>query len=131
MVLRQVVHDQPAWEEWGDICVPIRFSTTHDGERGFVEHFWCKQLGERRFLLCCVPFAYPYLALGDTIDVAIDEDGDREIADIIHRSGHSTFHGVFRDATSATTRSAIVEEIGSLGCRIEWHSSEMFAASAL
>jgi hypothetical protein len=117
-------HDDPVWRSRANFVIAADIASSSTKREW--EQLWVKQLSERRFEVCCIPFFAYDLALGDEVEA----DEDHVLRRVVKRSGHSTFRVWFGGSTGPADRDRIVEAIASHGCEHEWSSQNLLAIDA-
>lgn len=123
-----VVHLSPVWRERADFI--INASIEEEGLPRRFEQLWVRQLGERRFELCCIPFFIYDLALGDEVETTPQGDREYILARVVRPSGGYTFRAWFGDSSHATARDEMIETLRDMGSEFEWHSENLLAIDA-
>ena len=90
-----------------------------------MEQIWAKELGERQFLVCCIPFFAKDIQLGDIVRT----DQNELIETVVHRSGQFGYR-VWLGDVSDGVRAIVIRSIEDWGVLIEWSSENMLAVSA-
>jgi hypothetical protein len=117
-------HDKPVWGDRANFIVAANISNAT--ERKEWEQLWARQIAERRFEICCIPFFVYDLALGDEVET----DGDYVIKHVVKSSGHYTFRVWFGEANDAACRETVPSATKNLGCELEWSSKNLLAIDA-
>lgn len=114
-------HSNPVWRDRANFLfhVPIESDTR---ERRW-EQLWWTRIAERKFVLCCVPFFVYDLALGDEVEVDLDD----HIVAIIP-SGQWTFR-IWFGGISSSEKTRALQEIENLQPTMEWSSENLLAVS--
>jgi Domain of unknown function (DUF4265) len=116
------VHNDPVWRDRANFIVRARLP-----EPGRAEQLWGRQVDERRFELCCIPFFLYDMALGD---VVVTDDA-YEVQRVVEPSGRSVFRAWFGDSTlGRPARRGIADELAGLGALFEWSSENLLAVDA-
>lgn len=89
-------HKEPAWRSAANYIIPVDLGP--HGMEGRWEQWWCREMEEARYELCCVPFFTYGFALGDVFEA--DESG---VVRLVEKSGRSTLRFAFADAERAAT----------------------------
>jgi hypothetical protein len=119
-----VVHLSPVWRERADFIIRADIEEK-DSPRRF-EQLWARQVGERRFEVCCIPFFVYDLALGDEVET----DPEYVIRSVVKPSGGYTFRAWFGDSSYAAARDEVVDVLRDLGSELEWYSENLLAIDA-
>ncbi len=117
-----IIHSQPALGSMSDTTLAVHGSFL--GNTVF-EELACRRTGSGTYILCCIPFACPDLAMGDEFTVA-SREGRLHVADVTARSGHSTFF-VTVSSKTANGLSSVLKALQEVGCRWEVHA-DIFVA---
>lgn len=123
-----VVHLSPARRDRADFIINANIEA--EGLPRRFEQLWVRQLGERRFELCCIPFFIYDLALGDEVETTPQGDQEYILARVVKPSGGYTFRAWFGDSSHATARDDVIEALRDLGSEFEWHSEDLLAIDA-
>lgn len=115
----EATHRDPVWRERADFII----GAVLDDEQG-TEQLFSRQLGPRRFELCCIPFFTYGLALGDVVET----DDDFTVSGVVQPSGHRTIRVWFGD--TFLPRDEFTDSVKSFGVEAEWSSSNLLAISA-
>jgi hypothetical protein len=118
------LHHWPVWYDRANFIVNAPLP-----EEGYFEQLWCRQVGEDRFELCCIPFFLYDMALGDVVQT--HRSGGREyvVCGVVSRSGRWVFRVHF-EPEMLQFRDGVVEALAGLGTLLEWSSTTMFAVDA-
>lgn len=110
-----ITHENPAWRERANFIIVAKLDE-EAVQKGFVwEQLWARELGENMFEICCIPFFYYGIALGDIVATRPDEQKRFVISERLKTRGHFTLRVWFRDKVDES----LVESIESAGCMIE------------
>jgi hypothetical protein len=120
----EAVHKVPVWQDKANFIIATYLGDKN--ERAEWEQLWVKKLGERRFLICCIPFFAYDLALGDEVET----DEKYVIQKVLIPSGHYTFRVWFGDILDLKVRDHIVQSIDNLKIPTEWSSENLLGVSA-
>ena len=115
----EIVHNNPVWREKANFIVGASLP-----EDDRTEQLWARQLGERHFQVCCVPFFVYDVALGDVVETDANYDVER----VVERSGRFVFRVWFGE--SFHPRQEIADELERLGALLEWSSTNLIAVDA-
>jgi len=113
------VHSAPVWRDRANFIIGAPLP-----EPGRAEQLWTRQVGDRRFEICCIPFFVYDVALGDIVET----DGNYDLVRVIVPSGRFAFRVWFGE--SSYPREAIAEELSELGALLEWSSANLLAVDA-
>ena len=95
------------------------------------EQLWARQLDERLFELCCIPFFAYDLALGDVFETKRTLEKQHVLSSVISRSGHRTFRAWFEERDDNQAVLELLEKLKTRGHVWEWHSSRLLAIDAI
>jgi hypothetical protein len=123
-----VVHLTPVSRERADFI--IRADIEAEGSPRRFEQLWARQLGQRRFEICCIPFFVYDLALGDEVETAAEAERQYVLERVVKPSGGYTFRAWFGDSSEARAREEVVEALKRLGSELEWYSESLLAIDA-
>jgi Domain of unknown function (DUF4265) len=118
-------HLEPVWRSRANFIITADIGET--AERREWEQLWAKQIGDRRFEICCIPFFVYDLALGDEVET----DSDHIIRQVSRRSGHVTFRVWFGNSSDKTIRDETVAIVRESGGEHEWSSNNLLAIDAV
>lgn len=122
MTVREAVHREPVWRDRSDFVIATQIDP---GETGIsTEQLWARQIDERHYELCCIPFFAYDLALGDVVEV----DGDYLVTRVTKPSGRYVFRIYF--GRSDFPREEIVDRLTGMGALLEWSSANLLAVDA-
>jgi hypothetical protein len=128
---RHITHPEPAWREQGDMTLPVRLVFAGDTGGQDLELLWCRQTGDDRFVLCCIPFVLSGMALGDELIAEPEEDGHYRIRGVAQASHHVTFRAWFGQSAKPDASVEVRDELTALGCLTEeFSSAQVVAVSA-
>lgn len=113
------VHDAPAWRDRADFVIGAPLP-----EEGRAEQLWARQVSDRRFEICCIPFFLYDVALGDVVET----DAEYDLAGVVERSGRFVFRVWFGEAFHP--RQEVAGELAELGALLEWSSANLLAVDA-
>lgn len=118
-------HLNPVGREDANYLIHARLEDDEDGEQHF-EQLWVRDLGGRRFRICCIPcFAYD-LALGDEVET----DDDLVVQRVVQPSGAWTLRMWFGDGVlDVSERRSLAIEISHMGATLEAYSDNLVAIS--
>lgn len=119
--VREAVHQEPVWRDRSDFVIAAAVLGGGDTK---TEQLWGRQIDERRFEICCVPFFVYDLALGDVVET----DSDYIVERVVEPSGRYVFRVWFGE--SFHPRDAIAAELKAIGSLIEWSSPNLLAVDA-
>lgn len=120
-----VVHLSPVWRDRADFI--IRADIEEEGLPRRFEQLWARQLGERRFEVCCIPFFVYDLALGDEVEA----DSQYVIQRVVRPSGRYTFRAWFGNSSHAGARDEVIDALRDLNSGLEWYSENLLAIDAI
>lgn len=117
---RFLVHLDPVWRERADFIV---HAVVPDGG-DLVEQLWARQIEDRRYEICCIPFFVFDLALGDYVET--------DASNVVQRVAAPSGRWVFRVwlGESPYPRQEIADQLIDLGALVEWSSLNLFAVDA-
>lgn len=96
-----------------------------------LELLWCRQTGDDRFVLCCIPFVLGGMALGDELIAEAEEGGSYRMRGVARASNHITFRAWFGQTSEPGAADAVRDELKALGCLTEeFSSAQVVAVSA-
>jgi hypothetical protein len=113
------IHDAPIWRDRANFVIgaPLR-------EKGRAEQLWVRQVSDRRFEICCIPFFVYDVALGDVVET----DANYDLARVMERSGRFVFRVWFGEAFNS--RQEVADELAEFGALLEWSSANLLAVDA-
>jgi len=117
------VHRSPVWRDKANFIIKSCLGQK-DGRNEW-EQLWALDLGDRRFLLCCIPFFSFDLALGDEVET----DGNFVVQRVTKTSGQYTFRIWFGDSTHIGIREEVLQQMKGLSAELEWSSENLLAIS--
>lgn len=119
---RVAIHQDPIWRERSNFVIAIEIDP---GETGVgTEQLWARQIDERHYELCCIPFFAYDLALGDVVEV----DASYMVKRVTKASGRFVFRVYF--GSSDYPSEEVVERLAALGGLLEWSSVDLLAVDA-
>lgn len=123
-----VVHMSPVWRNNANFIIQadIREPAT---SRSW-EQLWARQVGESRFIICCIPFFVYDLALDDEVRTATRDGRQFVVDEVVKPSGHYTFRAWFGSAERITSRDELPDLLKQLGAEFEWYSQNLVAIDA-
>lgn len=122
MTVREAIHQEPVWRDRSNFVIATQIDP---GETGIsTEQLWARQIDERHYELCCIPFFAYDLALGDVVEV----DASYMVKRVTKPSGRFVFRVYF--GRSDYPRDDIVERLTALGGLLEWSSVNLLAVDA-
>ena len=113
------VHSEPAWRDRSNFIIGARLP-----EEGRAEQLWARQVGDRQFEICCIPFFVYDVALGDVVET----DASFDLVRVIEPSGRYVFRVWFGE--SSHPREEIAARLATLGALLEWSSVNLLAVDA-
>ncbi len=121
--MNEATHESPAWRDRADFIIAVKVADIRENAR---EQLWARQLGERLFELCCIPFFAYQLALGDLVRT----DVDYVVEALVRASGHKTFRVWLGRNADSRVKGSVEAELRRRGVLLEWSSRNLVAASA-
>jgi len=118
------VHESPVWGNKSDFIIRI-YLEKNEGRNEW-EQLWAKQVDDRRFTLCCIPFFAYNLALGDEVET----DDHYIVQSVVKLSGQFTFRVWFGDSTKPGIKDELLRQLEEMGALFEWSSANLLAISA-
>jgi hypothetical protein len=113
-------HLNPIGQDESNYLIQVRLAPEdQNGSEIAYEQLYCKQLGNNRFQVCCVPFFLYDIAYGDIVELLPDGQ-----ARVIVQSGRRVVRIYFIDSTWFKP---IMEKLLALNCRIEPYSDKFYA----
>jgi hypothetical protein len=113
------VHDAPVWRERANFVIGAPLP-----EEGRAEQLRVRQVGDRRFEVCCIPFFLYGVALGDVVET----DADYDLVRVVERSGRFVFRVWLGEVFHP--RQEVADELAELGALLEWSSANLLAVDA-
>lgn len=113
------LHPEPVWRDRSNFIIGAPLP-----EEGRAEQLWARQVGDRRFEICCIPFFVHDVALGDVVET----DANFDLVRVVERSGRYVFRVWFGE--SFRPREEIAERLAALGALLEWSSLNLLAVDA-
>lgn len=113
------IHANPVWRSRANFIVAIKLD-----EVGFREQLWARQVADRRFELCCIPFFAYDLALGDVVET----DNCYTIRKVVKPSGRYVFRAWFGEAGGS--HAEVIEALERVGAQTECYSTNLIAIDA-
>lgn len=112
---RIFTHEEPVWRSRSNfiIMAPV------DEDK---EQLWARQISERTFEICCIPFFVYNLALGDIVETDIGYC----VTKVVERSGRFVFR-VWMQTEERSLVSSIVKHLEDFGALVERSSAYMIA----
>ena len=117
------VHRYPVWYDQSNFLIHAYIEG--DAERNRWEQLWVKQVDDKTFVICCIPFFTYDLALGDLVST----DEDLVIQNTLQASGQFTFRIWFGDAPRPEIKDEVLQELEARNVLFEWSSIDMLAVS--
>lgn len=122
MTVREAVHQEPVWRDRSNFVIATQIEP---GDTGITtEQLWARQIDERHYELCCIPFFAHDLALGDVVEV----DATYMVTRVAKPSGRYVFRIYI--GRSDYPREELVEQLTELGALLEWSSATLLAVDA-
>ncbi len=112
-------HDSPAWRHKSDALVQALLEEENNSEQ-----IWCRELGDDKFEVCCIPFYLYDVALGDII-LAPNYHFQR----VLEPSGHYVFR-VLLEEKQYGWRESIMAELNKFEALFEWYSAGLMSIDA-
>ncbi len=124
-----VTHDFPVWREKSNFIIAVHITELDITDLVEWEQIWARQISERLFEICCIPFFAYQLALGDQVETKSANGRKYVINRIVSASGHTTYRIWFLDIGEWDF---VVHEIRRMGGLVEfrWTKSTLIAADA-
>lgn len=116
-------HEKPVWRERSDFVINAALP-----EPDRFEQLWCRQVGDGRFEVCCIPFFLYDVALGDVVRTAPAGGRTYMLAEVLRPSGRFVFRVWF--GQSFHPREEIAAALESRGALLEWSSTNLLAVDA-
>ena len=113
------VHTDPVWRDRADFIVGAALPQTDRAEQ-----LWARQIDDRLFEVCCIPFFLYDVALGDIVET----DARHELLHVVEPSGRFVFRAWFGGA--GHPREDVVNELTELGALFEWSATDLLAIDA-
>lgn len=117
------VHEHPVWKDRSDFIIRV-FLEEKEGHNDW-EQLWAKNLGQNRFMICCIPFFVYNLSLGDEVIV----DNDYNVSEVVHHSGNTTFRVWFGNSRIENIGREIYSGLENMEAILEWSSENLLAVS--
>lgn len=119
--IREAVHQEPVWRDRSNFIIAAPLTGNADVK---TEQLWARQLGDRRFEICCIPFFVYDLGLGDVVET----DAKYLVTRVLDSAGHFTFRVWFGE--SFHPRDDVAAELQNLGALLEWSSLNLLGVDA-
>lgn len=113
------VHANPVWRERANFIVGAALPETDRAEQ-----LWARQIEDRLFEICCIPFFLYDVALGDIVEA----DANHDLVQVVEPSGRFVFRAWFGRTDHSTED--VVDELTELGALFEWSSTDLLAIDA-
>jgi len=126
MTIKIFTHSNPVWSEKANFIIGIPIVVKGRGDSDAWEQLWSKQILDRHFEICCIPFFAYNLALGDEVET----DNNYMITSVIKPSGHYTFRIWLGSTSDNQVRLDILRDIERIGCLFEWYSDNLVGVDA-
>ncbi len=110
------------WRDRSDFVIAAQIEPGVTGIS--TEQLWARQIDERHYELCCIPFFAFDLALGDVVEV----DATYMVTRVTKPAGRYVFRVYF--GRSEHPREEIVEHLTGHGALLEWSSANLLAVDA-
>jgi hypothetical protein len=101
------VHLNPVWRDKADFIIRAKCGDVTQGY--FWEQLWARELGENRFMLCCIPFFAYDLSIGDEVETTTEQEVEYVISRTVKKSSYYTFRIWFENLNSAEIRNKVLE----------------------
>ncbi len=126
---KTLTHDFPLWRDRANFILVAHLKDPDVPKEWKWEQIWARQIEINLFEICCIPFFYYGLALGDWVNTKPLDERKYVIKDIVEKQGHTTYRAWFH---SKADWSSTIDEIQSLGCSVEarWEKSGLIAIDA-
>ncbi|MFZ6870983.1 DUF4265 domain-containing protein [Undibacterium sp. Di27W] len=115
-------HQAPAWHEYANFLIFVKIDENVNVKRW--EQLWCKQIGDKKFQICCIPFFSYEMDLGDEVET----NEDHIFIRVVKRSGYKT-HRIWFGDSFETNIEEIVDSLKRIGAELEWSSKNLLAVS--
>ncbi len=112
---RIFTHEDPVWRSRSNFI--IMAAVDEDKEQ-----LWARQISERTFEICCIPFFVYNLALGDIVET----DAGYCVTKVVERSGRFVFR-VWMQTEEQSFVSSFVKHLEDFGALVERSSAHMIA----
>ncbi len=89
-------HSEPVWRDRSNFIIGAPLA-----EEGRTEQLWARQVGDRRFEICCIPFFVDDAALGDVVET----DATFDLMRAVEPSGRYVFRVWFGESFIPERRS--------------------------
>ncbi len=110
------IHEEPVWRDRADFIIAAELP-----EDGRGEQLWVRQIENRTFEMCCIPFFLYDLALGD---IVVTDDRYRLVG-VQQHSGRGVIRIWFGKASSRGQ--SVADHLLKLGALVEWSSRRLLA----
>ena len=117
-------HDNPVWRDRADFIVSAALP-----EIGRYEQLWCRQITDRTFEVCCIPFFLYDVALGDVIETLPQGERKYVLSGVSARSGRYVFRAFF-ERRQYRFRDEVAGALEAIGALVEWSSPSLLAVDA-
>lgn len=117
--VEEAVHPEPVWRDRANFIIGAALP-----EEGRTEQLWARQIDERTFEICCIPFFLYDVALGDIVET----DERYDLVRVVEPSGRFVFRVWFGETWHP--REEIAAELANLGALLEWSSINLLAVDA-
>ncbi len=112
---RVFTHGEPIWRSESNFIIVANV----DGEK---EQLWARQISERTFKICCIPFFVYNLALDDIVET----DASYCVTKVVERSGRFVFR-VWNRSGDKEYLASIVRRLEEFGALVERSSESVIA----
>lgn len=118
------VHNEPVWRARSNFIILAPLP-----EEGRYEQLWCRDIGDDKFEVCCIPFFLYDIALGDIVQSSQQPEGKHLVVRVLSRSGRSVFR-VYFDRSMRGNREGVAAQLTGMGGLLEWSSASLLAVDA-
>jgi hypothetical protein len=129
MVDEYVVHLAPDWRDQAAFIIHVRIDADDPSRQKHWEQLWVKQVDDKRFLVCCIPFFAYDIALADEVETKPEGQKRYVVQRVVKDAGHYTFRVWFGESADPTIREEVMDEVERSGCLFEWSSENLLAIS--
>jgi len=118
----EAVHRDPVWRQRSDFIIRVAIDPTDTAIE--TEQLWARMVDARQFEVCCIPFFFYGLALGDLVET----DDQYQVLKILKASGRFVFRVWFTKPISS--RSDFAKQLVERGALVEWSSTNLLGVDA-
>lgn len=122
-----VVHQNPIWRNQANFIISAEFPDEEGRER--LEQLWVRDIGNKQFEICCIPFFLYDVSLGDIVLTSAKSDRNYLLEKVLKRSGRYVFRVWLGE--SNYSREELEENLESLGALTEWYSQNFLSIDAV